>query len=333
MATQREGSSHGEGDGPHGAGQDELPSYAEAVVGEGSTPEEPAAAGKGRPPADGAEEDEDEGGDRAEAEAEAGPSSTPPSYARLDPTARTYLLRPPFIYLCTGDGSASGAQVPAYQLAIRQLSSGRPSQLGIRRLRPKESRRLALVGPVEENALGHKGPTVRYDDYAGLYVIRSMRLFGSPEHEIEGASEGACGKTLPGHIRFEAPGRSYEGGYRRYNDSGRFWHMTRNEWRGNGYGCQPVEGLNRQLLFSVEKKGSLGGWRAPRSCEWRDRQGKLLAVEGRAGDGLELTGELLAGRPAEGAKGEARRLVMREALLTCWVGKAMASGSLKWNQW
>lgn len=78
-------------------------------------------------------------------------------------------------------------------------------------------------------------------------------------------------------------------------------------------------GVDRQLLFSVDKKGSLGGWRAARSCEWKDQEGKLLAVESRGGgggssssSGLELTGELLlAGGPGE----VTRQVVIREALL------------------
>lgn len=126
-------------------------------------------------------------------------------------------------------------------------------------------------------------------------------------------------------MRFEAPGFSYDAGRLglRGHDSGRFWH----EETGGGGGGGPDR--RRQLLFSTEKKGSLGGWRAPRSREWRDREGRLLAVEGRGGGRLELMGGLLAGGEAGG---EARRQVLREALLACWVGNAMASGSLKWDQ-
>lgn len=193
MASQQEGgtSLSGNGSGPRGTtGQDKLPSYGEATSREGPSAA-PATDEKGRSFGVGAGEHED--GDGAEPgggnhEAGAGPSSSsspPPGCARQDPTARTYLLRPPFIYSCAGDGP-SGTQTPAYQVSLRK---GRPSQLGIRPLQPSESRLLSLKGPAEEDMLGHEGPTVRFDNDTALYLIVSVDpLLEDNKSYIEGES-------------------------------------------------------------------------------------------------------------------------------------------------
>lgn len=178
-------------------GPDVPPSYGEATGETASpTPAAPAAAAVAADEKTGLLGDDDDdaavenggrtarGGPAARGEESsglAGPSS-PPGYAKHDPSDRTYLLRPPLVYSSTSAAAAatgsSGAQTPAYQLSESRTSSsssssGRPSQLGIRPLQPSESMRLSLKGLVGENALGHRTPTVRYDEDTALYSIVS----------------------------------------------------------------------------------------------------------------------------------------------------------------
>lgn len=249
----------------------------------------------------------------------------PPTYARHDPTARTFLLRSPFIYTSTG----SSPQNAAYQLAARPSKSGRPYQLRIRPLDHIESRTLSLRG----------GPrsSIEYDDDNTLYLLQVMQLlggFGVPglgfgpswRVEMQRDPKSDAGRNT-GFIRFEGGGFLGTGKGWMQRSGCKFWYMTRkpdtalktaHEWRLiQRYGWQPELEWNKRLMFTVVKKrGSIG---RSKGYEWRDGKGRLVAYESAEGR-LDLTG--LATNMSSQS---------REALLACWIGKAWAGGALIWQ--
>lgn len=252
----------------------------------------------------------------------------PPTYARHDPTARTYLLRSPFVYTTTG----SSPQNAAYQLAARPSKTGRPYQLRIRPLDHIESRTLSLSSaprPALRDSL-------EYDDDNTLYLLQVMQLLGGfgvpglgfgPSWRVEMQRDPRrdSGRNT-GFIRFEGGGFLGTGKGWMQRSGCKFWYMTRrpdtalktaHEWRLiQRYGWQPELEWNKRLLFTVVKKrGSIG---RSKGYEWRDGKGRLVAYESAEGR-LDLTG-LATSMSSQS----------REALLACWVGKAWAGGGLIW---
>lgn len=242
----------------------------------------------------------------------------PPTYARHDPIARTYLLRSPLVYTTTG----SSPQTAAYHLDASLSRSGRANQLRIRPLDHIESRTLSLRGD--------RRSSLEYDDDNTLYLLQVMQLlggFGVPglgfgpswRVEITPKSDPGCNT---GFIRFEGGGFLGTGRGLTQRSGCKFWYMTRktylksaHEWKlMNKYGWQPDFEWNKRLIFSVEKKRAVTG--KNKGYEWRDGKGRLVAIESTE-HRLELTGLATS-----------MSVTSREALVACWIGKAWAKGVL-----
>lgn len=261
----------------------------------------------------------------------------PPTYARHDPIARTYLMRSPLVYTSTG----SSPQTPAYHLEASGIGagalgqgSGRPNQLRIRQLDHIESRTLSLSRDDQGRGGGGRG-SLEYDDDHTLYLLQVMQLLGgfavpglgpSWRVEMQRDPKGDSGGRNSGFIRFEGGGLLGTGKGFMQRSACKFWYMTKktevalrtpHEWKLiNKYGWQPELEWNKRLMFTVEKKRAVVGRK--RGYEWRDGKGRLVAFESAEGR-LDLTG-IAASMSAQS----------REALLACWVGKSWAAGALTW---
>ncbi|CAN8104086.1 unnamed protein product [Discula destructiva] len=254
----------------------------------------------------------------------------PPSYAPHDPTARTYLLRSPLVYITNG----SSPQNAAYQLDARPSKAGRPFQLAIRPLDHIESRTLSLLP--RPGGCQDRRDSLGYDDDHTLYLLQVMQLiggFGVPglgfgpswRIEMQRDPKGDSAHTK-GFIRFEGGGILGTGRGFMQRSACKFYYMTRkteralktaSEWKlMNKYGWQPEFEWNKRLMFSVEKKRHAVG--KGKGYEWKDGKGRLLAVESAEGR-LDLTGVATSMSSQS-----------REALLACWIGKAWAAGALTW---
>lgn len=248
----------------------------------------------------------------------------PPTYARHDPIARTFLMRSPLVYSTTG----SSPQTPAFHLDAHFGKHGRPYQLRIRPLDHIESRTLSLSRD--------RRSSLEYDDDHTLYLLQVMQLlggFGVPGFgfgpswrvEMQRDPKGDAGGSH-GIIRFEGGGFLGTGKGFMQRSACKFWYMTKktehalrtaHEWKLiNKYGWQPELEWNKRLMFTVEKKRGVVG--KNRGYEWRDGKGRLVAFESAEGR-LDLTG-IASSMSAQS----------REALLACWVGKAWAGGALTW---
>lgn len=246
----------------------------------------------------------------------------PPTYARHDPTARTYLMRSPIVYTSTG----SSPQTPAYQLDASTGSAGRANQLRIRQLDHIESRTLSL-------SRDRRG-SLEYDDDHTLYLLQVMQLLGgfavpglgpSWRVDMQRDPRGDSGRN-GGFIRFEGGGLLGTGKGFMQRSACKFWYMSKkggpvlrtpHDWKLiNKYGWQPELEWNKRLMFTVEKKRAAVGKK--RGYEWRDGKGRLVAFESAEGR-LDLTG-VASSMSAHS----------REALLACWVGRSWASGALTW---
>lgn len=286
----------------------------------------------------------------------------PPTYARHDPIARTYLMRSPLVYSTTG----SSPQTPAFHLDAHFGKHGRPYQLRIRPLDHLESRTLSLSRHAAHH--NHDGDqqnrggammscrgSLEYDDDHTLYLLQVMQLlggFGVPgfgfgpswrvEMQRDPGRDGAGGASGSGHgiIRFEGGGFLGTGKGFMQRSACKFWYMTR---RGaDGHGVSGQRGAGPQLRTAHEwKLINKYGWQP--ELEWNKRlmftvekkRGVVGKTRNRGYEWRDGKGRLVALESAEGRLdltgiASSMSAQSREALLACWVGKAWAGGALTW---
>jgi hypothetical protein len=226
-----------------------------------------------------------------------------PQYTAFDETISSFQLMIPLIYTRNSDGKKQ----PRYQLFQELTKSGKPWRLKIRRLLPTESRRLSLP-----NTSSSKAEVVDYDDDTTLYIIENqgaLNPFKGQSVEIRGRRA----KTLPGLIKL------HEGAGAAANCE--FWHMTRNaandslrkenEKKMLKYGYHADDEWKKKKLFSSNLL--LGGCG---KIDWKNDEGKVVATE--------------YGNDFEVMDGVDQRT--RDALVTCFVARRWASGSLNWSR-
>lgn len=223
----------------------------------------------------------------------------PPLYTAFEDKVQTLTYHHPYIIAT----SANGTTYPRYHVRVEHTKSGKPFRLQIRRLLKHESRRLSSAFVRRDSAV----ETCDFDSDMALYLVENVSgldfLSRSSSMEIRGRQN----RTLPGYISLDI-GRS----------GARFWHITpnakgdalreENERKMQKFGYKPKNEINKVLLFSIAGKF------VSKDVEWRDVDGNVVAKE-RVGGDLNFTADVSS--------------QMRDILITCWLTKNWAAGTLQ----